>query len=540
MKIEDRLYTFAHLGEFSTPEKELKTRILKKRKETEESVKREILRALADKEKETLEKYRGFYRVEYQRNTLAEKLFRSKKHPHIVLTQPLEVLMDKILGVAYFYQASLRGIKCALKRELREKMSLKQYEQKRLEKEKRFKGFPFQDNPDDAKAAINPEHICLVHVTKYFPQRNAKGQYELETLATATHLKFPRNTIHFALNHHVESHTAGGWDEMPYVVLAPMADVSRLNHQNPMGISAVDTFYEMDVGENLRLPESAFLIYPASPAIKFKENQYVKRGKSHAVYKTTFSPSEREELKTRFSSALKVRFPFSTESINLLPTEEQNKILSGLIKKDLVREQLHQMGYETNLNQGKETDSSSPLNKVSRLGKRLQTLFAANYALHSHTIFGHNGINDRFFAHSPDRLGVTIDFLYALTHLSGTLTKGEMDYTFVDDKKKEHACTKCDLECVFQDQAASDYLQKGLKSLQTQLKGKPSLLTPKSKKALDAWSAHQKKLWRQSAPPFFKMYPTLEQFDKAFKGEESVKIAPKASVFSTLSKTNEY
>ena len=109
---------------------------------------------------------------------------------------------------------------------------------------------------------VNFNKIGLVHATFYQPQKGEDVCYELDALANANGLLYPRNTLHFAVGHHVASHMAGGWNDAPYVIITGLKDLSQ-KHDLPWGLSLVDTFFEVGLNENLHLPEDTHIIRPA-------------------------------------------------------------------------------------------------------------------------------------------------------------------------------------------------------------------------------------------------------------------------------------
>lgn len=96
-----------------------------------------------------------------------------------------------------------------------------------------------------------------------------------------------RSTVHFAVNHEVRSHSFGGWDKKPYIIIIPFKDVPI----DTIGsAAAVDTFIVGDV----KLTENTYIICPkediekvqkANPecsVIGFENN--IKENKSAANY----------------------------------------------------------------------------------------------------------------------------------------------------------------------------------------------------------------------------------------------------------------
>ena len=97
------------------------------------------------------------------------------------------------------------------------------------------------------KDRINMKYIVAVHLTNYFPKNGTiktSGQHKIDYMGMQ--VKFPRHSIHFALNGPVGSHMYGNWDGAKYAILVPLNKIaSRIVVLNP-----VDTWV---VGE-LKLP----------------------------------------------------------------------------------------------------------------------------------------------------------------------------------------------------------------------------------------------------------------------------------------------
>lgn len=163
---------------------------------------------------------------------------------------------------------------------------------RKLNQQKR--GDYYQDIQYTSPSLINIDKICLVHATRFYPKKNEKGGYTIETTAHATDYIQPRATVHFTCNHIVESHLQGNWDYMPYVVIAPLSDIIALNGK-PRRFSAVDTFFLPDPDDGMQMPNSTMIVAPSDklPADKL----YILAPNNHAYYRTkNFSAKMRQEL----------------------------------------------------------------------------------------------------------------------------------------------------------------------------------------------------------------------------------------------------
>lgn len=109
---------------------------------------------------------------------------------------------------------------------------------------------------------LSYNNFSIVHCTKFKPtidhttsRRRVKELYS-ETNRT-------RGTVHTSLNHVVESHMFGNWDEQPFVIVAPLDKVAEINGE-PMSVITYDTWFAVKPGKGLQLPEEAILVCPGA------------------------------------------------------------------------------------------------------------------------------------------------------------------------------------------------------------------------------------------------------------------------------------
>lgn len=104
--------------------------------------------------------------------------------------------------------------------------------------------------------------LATVHTTKFYPTFNEKlGRWVIKSSWSASDGYQPRDTIHFTLNHVVTSHNDGGWDDVPLVIVAPLQDMMEENGK-PANLNTIDTFWEVNPGQDLILPESTRILAP--------------------------------------------------------------------------------------------------------------------------------------------------------------------------------------------------------------------------------------------------------------------------------------
>lgn len=102
---------------------------------------------------------------------------------------------------------------------------------------------------------------AAVHTTRYMPRPTTDGRHSIATTAMATNFEIPRATVHVTLNHVVQSHVYGTWDDAPYVIIAPYNDIVAAN-QNPTQVSLFDTYFTPDLNTGLILPETTRIVMP--------------------------------------------------------------------------------------------------------------------------------------------------------------------------------------------------------------------------------------------------------------------------------------
>lgn len=151
------------------------------------------------------------------------------------------------------------------------------------------------------KDELNLSAVALVHATKFKPQFDENGSIFLDPgLNSGRPLeKGFRNSLHFALNHHVGSHTLGNWDEAPFVVIGGFAAVHEknkpqetghyfedaLNAKTLMSFHPVDSWYNLGLYAKVEVP-SAILVCPATETQNLPENALSSRQRNVVFYKT--------------------------------------------------------------------------------------------------------------------------------------------------------------------------------------------------------------------------------------------------------------
>lgn len=216
------------------------------------------------------------------------------------------------------------------------------------------------DDPSSKEAApLRIEELVTVHTTKYYPEFNKDiGRWVMRSTYDATDGYQPRVTVHTALNHVVNSHAGGQWEEMPIVVIAPLEDMIKENGL-PCGIQSVDTFWELNPGQDLVLPESTRILAPGPVESESIQNTAPTNRLNHRAIAEGRHPVNYRSYDT--SNLQKLRLAYDPEKLffdkNLTPEERSLQIgldeqvrvevrEVGEQKKAATREVVEQMGFQ--------------------------------------------------------------------------------------------------------------------------------------------------------------------------------------------------
>ena len=141
---------------------------------------------------------------------------------------------------------------------------------------------------------FDPKRLALVHITDYMPQK-VGDHWEIQSTAEATDYIECRNTIHFTVGHHVESHFWGSWENKGIMVITPFMGVVDKNDK-PLGMCSLDTWFETTPGHNLKLPKGTEIFVPVQDE-KDLEGQLIKTEGDVTYYKTShFTEEEKKQI----------------------------------------------------------------------------------------------------------------------------------------------------------------------------------------------------------------------------------------------------
>ncbi len=192
----------------------------------------------------------------------------------------------------------------------------------------------------DSQIMSEVKNWVCVHATRYMPPRNPDGMMFIPTTAMVTNYAIPRTTIHVTLNHVVESHNAGAWEDCPYVIFAPYTEIVEKN-VNPSCVSLFDTYFVPDSDHGLLLPPSAYIVQPS-------EKEFYEIGEHMATYKRgnytkqevefilSLMPSEIQQKYKQFTEyTLDNSYTFYFFDINIPDDNQRHKILSTKYKQQM-------------------------------------------------------------------------------------------------------------------------------------------------------------------------------------------------------------
>jgi hypothetical protein len=133
---------------------------------------------------------------------------------------------------------------------------------------------------------VDPSDIVLVHVTNHEPVLDENGNVIVRP--TGNYEDVARATVHFTVNSIVKNHASGNaWQgEDRYTLVVNLADVLKQGSV-PTVIHGVDTYFAINPGENLVLPNAVIIHDPAKSdeAIDAEVYDAIKQKGASEVYK---------------------------------------------------------------------------------------------------------------------------------------------------------------------------------------------------------------------------------------------------------------
>jgi len=139
-----------------------------------------------------------------------------------------------------------------------------------------------------------PADFMAIHATEHRPKRDSAGRIMLQTRFDT--VGFSRSSLHFSMNHLVESHTLGQFDNAACVVVTPFDKMLQANG-TPKNIVGVDTWWTRNPGEAVTCPD-ATLVEPND----FESDMlFVREGDSLKYKVGNFTAENIDQLVTGFA-----------------------------------------------------------------------------------------------------------------------------------------------------------------------------------------------------------------------------------------------
>jgi hypothetical protein len=125
----------------------------------------------------------------------------------------------------------------------------------------------YPENLAEAGEPVDPEIIAevkeaglvAVHTTEVRPLLGGKILRSTAEFGVGTSGQFPRDSVHFSLNHAVTSHNSGDFSGRPFTIVAPMGGMLE-NNGAPRAMADVDTYFMTSPSDGLILPEDTVII----------------------------------------------------------------------------------------------------------------------------------------------------------------------------------------------------------------------------------------------------------------------------------------
>ena len=215
--------------------------------------------------------------------------------------------------------------------------------------------------------SFKPSDLVVVRISAYEPQATESG-YQVQTAHDAS--GFPRATLHTTLNHTVESHMWGNWDNKGYVLIGDFKEVLAANGE-PNSLNGADTWWSRNPGENMQFP-NATLVAPGGP-----QEDLIHESKGRSSYKSagiTESDVLRADEIFWQGATQQLLESMRDEDGNPveLSSEEGQHILANGLRDLLVRREIVQIRGKQYLEQADEKYMSSDVSRrLSKLAAEL-------------------------------------------------------------------------------------------------------------------------------------------------------------------------
>lgn len=216
------------------------------------------------------------------------------------------------------------------------------------------------------------DHMFLVHSTAFMPEIQDDGS--LAIYPTGRYVgDVPRASVHFTINSNVFPHAQanGAWGAENSIIIAPVNETIQQNGK-PRALEGVDTWFTVNPGEPLRIPESTLVVPVSESEHLVEQTGNVVRVLTRAEY----TPQEQAQI---------VDF---MRQVGMVEAGPENQVSRGITAKELreavVRQVLQARGVQQSECDSPSQDGHGMTN--SMLANRIHAT-AANLGIESGTHF---------------------------------------------------------------------------------------------------------------------------------------------------------
>lgn len=125
-------------------------------------------------------------------------------------------------------------------------------DEKRVKEQQEFRQKKLEDLGKEVSRI--PDGFGVTHITSFKPEVTDKGIL-IRSSFDGTNGVMTRTTVHFTLGGPITSgYGGGGWEEMPYMIRGDLSRIRDANG-NPVMINPVDTYFMVNPGQPLLIPE---------------------------------------------------------------------------------------------------------------------------------------------------------------------------------------------------------------------------------------------------------------------------------------------
>ena len=300
------------------------------------------------------------------------------------------------------------------------------------------------------------DNWLLVHATRYMPLKNDKGEMYIPTTAMATGFDIPRGTVHFMLNHMVETHREGNWDDAGIVILTPFQEVRRING-NPAEVAIQDTYFLPPAEKGVVLPKGTRIVHASSDLsdgklFEIRDNETVYKDDNFTSEETDFLLSMMtQDEKRKYEKYLNAEFTEDELEVFFYKLGDKGKkaydlandknaflrgaysdklhsMLQQQCRKMAVQETAKAMGY--NIVRTAKYDMGSTSIAVAKVAENNGMIGTVSNKGHSNSVY--NALEDEVW-------NIFVKFTSGVTELLTNPNPFDVIYKFIDEKTENTA-----------------------------------------------------------------------------------------------------